>query len=481
MLRVLYVSTELHPWVKTGGLADVNAALPAALIAAGIDTRLLLPAFPALRSAATDCGRVVALGAAFGQHSAALLPCRLQGVPAWLLECPEFFARGGNPYVDSRGDDWPDNLQRFALLGWAAARLSSGELGDWQADIVHSHDWHAALANAYLVARGTPRAASVFTVHNLAYQGDFAARDFATLGLPAAFYAADGLEFFGRVNFMKAGLFFADRITTVSPTYGREIQTSAHGHGLDGLLRARADAVRGILNGVDPLAWDPCCDPALPVPFGSDDIGGKQACKAALRAELGLGESASPLIGVVSRLVPQKGLDLLLDCVPQISAAGAQVVLLGSGDAAAERAWRATAQAYGGSVAVRIGYDEALAHRIYAAADLFVVPSRFEPCGLTQLYALRYGALPVVRRTGGLADTVCDITAATLSAGRATGFVFEEAQATALGAALRRAFELWQSSDTWREVQQRAMRQDFTWAKAAVEYTALYRELCASI
>ena len=480
MLRVLYVSTEIHPWVKTGGLADVNAALPAALIAAGIDTRLLFPAFPALRSAATDCGKVVALGAAFGQHTATLLPCRLHGVPAWLLECPEFFAREGSPYVDLRGDDWPDNLQRFALLGWAAARLSSGEFGDWRADIVHSHDWHAALANAYLVARGTPRAASVFTVHNLAYQGDFAAHNFAALGLPAAFYAADGLEFFGHVNFMKAGLFFADRITTVSPTYAREIQTNAHGHGLDGLLRARAADLRGILNGVDPLAWDPRHDPALPVQFGIDNLGGKHVCKSALRVELGLSESAGPLIGAVSRLAPQKGLDLLLDCVPQIRAAGAQIVLLGSGDAAAERAWSDAAQVYRGTVAVQIGYNEALAHRIYAAADLFAVPSRFEPCGLSQLYALRYGALPVVRWTGGLADTVCDITATTLSTGRATGFVFEEAQTTALGAALQRAFELWRISDTWREVQQRAMRQDFTWANAAVAYAALYRELCPS-
>ena len=477
MLRVLYVSTEVHPWLKTGGLADVNGALPAALIAAGIDVRLLLPAFPALRAAASDCGPARPLVPAVGVSSAALLPCRLGGVPAWLLDCPALFARDGGPYSDADGRDWPDNLRRFALLGWAAARLGAGDLDPWRAAVVHSHDWHAALANAYLAIRGGARPASVFTVHNLAYQGQFAAAEFATLDLPDSCYASAGLEFYGHVNCMKAGLYYADRITTVSATYAREIQTVEHGHGMDGLLRARAAALRGILNGVDAQAWDPARDPALPAHFSAADVAGKQACKSALSSALGLHAGAGPLVGVVSRLTPQKGLDLLLACLPQIVAADARIALLGSGDPTAERAWAAAAAAHPGTIAVRLGYDEALAHRIYAAADVLAVPSRFEPCGLSQLYALRYGALPLVRRTGGLADTVIDTDATTLAASEATGFVFEQAETAALGDTLRRCFALWHAPALWRQVQYRAMTRDFSWAGAAAEYRALYREL----
>lgn len=477
-MRVLYVSTEVHPALKTGGLADVNAGLPPALQAAGADVRLLLPAFPALRAAARALGKPLPLGPAFGAAAVALLPCRLDDVPAVLIEAPELYDRPGNPYVDANGLDWPDNARRFALLGWAAAQLARHGSDGWRPHIVHSHDWHAALANAYLAGAGDARPGTVFTVHNLSFQGLFEPREFSGLGLPPAAFGVDGVEFHGRLSFMKAGLVYADRITTVSPGFAQEIKTPEYGCGLDGLLRARAGVLSGILNGIDTRAWDPATDSALPAGFTVNDMAGKAACKAALRREAGLATTgAGPLVGVVSRLTPQKGLDLLLACVPELIAGGAQVALLGTGDADAEGAWRAVAAAHPGTVAVRVGYDEALAHRIFAAADVVAVPSRFEPCGLTQLYAMRYGALPLVRRTGGLADTVVDASPARLADGAATGFVFDLASASALGATLARMLALWQRPADWRQVQARAMQQHFGWQAPAARYLALYREL----
>lgn len=480
-LRVLYVSTEVHPALKTGGLADVNAGLPPALIAAGVDVRLLLPAFPALRAAAGALAPPVRLGPAFGAEAVALLPCRLDGVPALLIEAGELYARPGNPYVDTSGREWPDNARRFALLGWVAARIARDGVGGWTPDIVHSHDWHAALANVYLKALGGAVPGSVFTVHNLSFQGQFAAGEFAGLGLPPEYFGVEGLEFYGRLNFMKAGLVYADRITTVSPAFAQEIQTPEYGCGLDGLLRARRHVLSGILNGIDTRAWDPSTDAALPATFDSTDLSGKGACKVALRREAGLApHSDGPLLGVISRLTPQKGLDLLLECVPQLVANGAQLALLGTGEAAEEDAWRAAAVAHPGTIAVRVGYDEALAHRIFAAADLIVVPSRFEPCGLTQLYAQRYGALPLVRRTGGLADTVVDADALHLADGQATGFVFEHASAADLAATLARASALWRQPAAWRQVQARAMQEHYGWQVPAAQYLALYRALCGA-
>ena len=317
-MRVLYVSTEVHPALKTGGLADVNAALPRALATLGTDGRLLLPAFPALRAHATDVGPACPLGPALGAPAVAVLPCRLDGIPAWLIDAPTRYDRGGNPYLDPQGHDWPDNLERFALLGWVAARFADG-IGGWRPDIVHAHDWHAALAPAYLRARGGDLPGSVFTVHNLAYQGQFPGTDFARLGLPAHFFTMDGLEFHGDVNFMKAGLFYADRLTTVSPSYAREIQQPGAGFGLEGLLRSRAGALSGILNGVDTTVWDPTRDTTLAAPYSATDLTGKAVCREALCREFGLAAGPGPVFGVVSRLTPQKGLDLLRACIPACS------------------------------------------------------------------------------------------------------------------------------------------------------------------
>jgi len=475
-VRVLYVSTEVSPALKTGGLADVNAALPRALIALGADVRLLLPAFPALLKATVDKEPLQHLPAAFGAPGATLMRGRIGGVPAYLLDAPAFFARPGNPYVDDSGRDWPDNHLRFGLLGWVAARMQDPT--GWQPDVVHGHDWHAGLAPAYLAVRGGVRPASVFTVHNLAFQGQFPAAAFAALGLPPRTFAMQGVEFHGSVNFMKAGLFYADRITTVSPTYAREIQTPEAGFGMDGLLRERAAALSGILNGVDPEEWNPARDRRIAATYDSADRAGKSRCKAALRRALGLSaDAAGPVFAVVSRLTEQKGLDWVLQALPKMTLRGGQLALLGTGDRPLEEGFVAAAKRFRRSVAVRIRYDDELAHRMIAGADAILVPSRFEPCGLTQLYGLAYGTLPVVRRVGGLADTVCDADATTLAAGTATGFAFDEASVGGLEGALERTFDLWSRPSDWARVQLTAMRQDFSWTPSARRYLELYRSL----
>jgi starch synthase len=476
-MRVIYASTEIYPALKTGGLADVNAALPRALIEAGADVRLLLPAFPAIVRAATDVQSVTRLKAPFGGADVRILRGILAGVPAYLIEAGGFYARDGNPYVDASGRDWPDNYLRFALLGWVAARFADGTIDDWRPDIVHGHDWHAGLAPAYITARGGERPACVFTVHNLGYQGEFAAETFRELALPPSFFSIYGVEFYGKVNFMKAGLHYADRITTVSPTYAQEIQTSEFGFGMDGLLRSRAGVLSGVLNGVDRAVWSPANDAAIAVRYDEKSPQGKTRCKAALRTEMGLTAGDGPLFGVVSRLTPQKGLDLVLEALPELVACGGQLALLGTGDAELEVAFRAAAAKYPGAISVCLSYDEGLAHRIIAGSDVVLVPSRFEPCGLTQLYALAYGALPLVRRVGGLADTVCDSDAKNIAAGVATGFVFTDASANGLREALKRVISLWRAPRQWASVRRTAMRQDFSWTPAARRYIELYREL----
>ena len=478
-MRVLHVASELYPLVKTGGLGDVLAALPPALHARGIDARLLLPGFPAIRGGIAGLQPVAEIGPAFGASFASVLCGRVpgSGVPAYVIDAPGLYDRPGNPYLGPDGRDWPDNFRRFALLGWAAAQAAEGLLGDWRPEIVHGHDWHAGLAAAYLAAAGR-RAASVVTVHNLAFQGLFPPAVLPELRLPPHFFAIDGIEFYGQVSFMKAGLFFADRITTVSPTYAEEIRRPEHGAGLDGLLRARGAALRGILNGVDYAIWNPAADPNLPRPYDRDDPSGKALAKAALQAELGLApRPEAPLFGAVTRLTQQKGFDLVLAALPEIAALGGQLALLGSGDADLEDGFRDLARRLPQEVGVRIGYDEALAHRIVGGADSILVPSRFEPCGLTQMYALRYGSPPLVRRTGGLADTVVDANERTLRDGIATGFVFETPDAPSFLAAARRAMALYAAPDAWAALGRQAMAQRFGWDEAAARYAALYREL----
>ncbi len=480
-MRVLQVGAEIFPLVKTGGLADVLGALPQALIAEGADVRLLLPALPAIAEALKPQGRPREIGPAFGAARVTLRRGRLpgSGVVAYLVDAPSLYARSGGPYQDRDGADWADNLQRFALLGWTAAHLASGELDpDWLPQLLHAHDWHAGMACAYAAAHPLAGAACVFTVHNLAHQGLFPGADFGLLGLPSRFMVPSGIEFYGQLSFIKAGLQFAERVTTVSPSYASEIATPEFGCGLDGVIRARGRAVRGILNGVDRVVWDPAADAHLAEGYAPARLAGKTVCRDALRDELGIERrDDAPLFGAVSRLTSQKGLDLLLATLPLLQARGAQLVLLGSGDASLEAAFVAAAAARPGQVAVHIGYDEALAHRIVAGSDALVVPSRFEPCGLTQLYGLRYGSLPVVRRVGGLADTVVDATPEAIREDRATGFVFDMASVAGLDAALARAIDCHAQQTRWQRIMRRAMAQDFSWSDSARQYLRLYREL----
>ncbi len=483
MTRVLQVSAELYPLLKTGGLADVTAALPAALAAVGAEPRLLLPGFPAIRDALLDDCVVAPLSLPWGEGRAALLRGRLRGIdaPAYVLDAPGLYERPGNPYADATGVAYADNHRRFALLGLAAARLAEGIDASWLPEIVHAHDWHAALACAHLQAsreRRRSRAKSVYTVHNLAYQGLFPARLCCELGLPPPQYAVEGLEFFGQLSFMKAGLQFADAITTVSPSYAHEIQAAEQGCGLEGLLRRRADHLHGILNGVDASIWSPGADTAIAATYSADAPAGKAACKAALQAETGLAALPGALLfGVVSRLTEQKGLPLVIEALPELLAKGGQLVVLGSGDARLDAAFADAAAKHPQQVARRVGMDEALAHRIFAGSDVVLVPSRFEPCGLTQLYGLAYGALPLVHRVGGLADTVVDASLEDLSSGHATGFAFDRFHPDAYHRALRRAFALWAQPEAWARVRATAMRQRFSWDAAARAYVGIYQGL----
>jgi starch synthase len=482
-MRVLFVTAELYPWVKSGGLGDVAAALPPALTQLGIDARLLLPGFPGLLDAFPGIIDVARLHTPFAPERVRVGLTRLPGTErlAYLVDQPAFYDRLGNPYAGPDGRDWPDNHRRFGLFSWVAAELARGADPSWSPDILHAHDWHAGLAPAYLAAR--PAAAghvpSLFTVHNLAYQGLFPAALLGDLALPAGFFSVNGVEFYGLISFIKSGLFYSDRLTTVSPTYAREIQTAAFGCGMDGLLRSRAGLLTGILNGVDPQIWDPRYDARLPRAYGAVDVAdGKPAARVALQRRLGLDQrDDAPLFGAVSRLTPQKGLDLLLAVMPQILADGAQLAVLGSGDDDLERGFRLAAVAHAGQVAVEIGYDEALSHLIIGGSDIILVPSRFEPCGLTQLYALRYGSLPLVRRVGGLADTVVDATSVSLVDGSATGFAFDDETPQALLSAIGRATALFREPETWLRMMRRAMTRDFSWDAAARRYLAVYREL----
>ncbi len=480
-MRVLHVAAEVFPLVKTGGLADVVGALPQALMRQGADVRLVLPGYPAIADAVLHQKTVATLGPLFGAGRVTLRLGTMpySHVPAYVIDAPWLYRRNGGPYQASDGSEWPDNLQRFALLGWIAAHLAGGELdAEWAPELLHAHDWHAAMACAYLAAHPGSAVPTVYTVHNLAYQGLFPSHEFGQLGLPLHFMQSHGVEFHGQLSFMKAGLKYAGRVTTVSPTYAREIATHEFGCGLDGVIRSRGGDVSGILNGVDGSVWDPANDSSLAARYSARDLAGKARNKAALRQQMGLAPDASgPLFGVVSRLTAQKGLDLVLAALPALLRHGAQLVVQGSGDPVLEAAFAAAAHAHPGQVALRVGYDEALAHRVIAGADVILVPSRFEPCGLTQLYGLRYGTLPLVRRVGGLADTVVDAEEAAIREERATGFAFEAATPAALEGAIERAVRAFAQPPAWKRLIATAMAQDFSWDGSAAGYLALYRRL----
>lgn len=479
-MQVLHVCSEMFPLLKTGGLADVVGALPGAQIAEGADVRVLLPAFPAITQAIPNAVLVAEIDSFAGR--VALRYATYHGVGIYLIDAPWLYNRPGSPYHDQSMSAYPDNHRRFALLGWMACELAKGLDYYWRPNLVHAHDWHAGLVCAYLAANGHP-ARSVFTVHNLAYQGLFSAHHMQELWLPPWFFDIHGLEFYGQISFLKAGLYYADHITTVSPTYAREITHHQFGCGMEGLLqeRQRQGRLSGILNGVDNKIWDPAQDVFISTHYNANSLKKKLRNKAKLQKTIGLPvDETQPLFAVVSRLTSQKGLDLLLDVLPTLLAKGGQLALLGAGDAVLEQAFLAAAADYPKQVSVKIGYDEAFSHQIIAGADVILIPSRFEPCGLTQLYALKYGTLPLVRRTGGLADTVVDCTLENLTDGTANGFVFNDCDATALASAVRRAVALWRRPKYWHQVQRHAMSLDFGWQVSAKSYLSLYQQLLLS-
>ncbi len=476
VMRVLSVTSELHPLIKTGGLADVAGALPPALAAHGIAVRSLLPGYASVLRTIKRPRLVLSYKDLFG-GPARVLAVRQGALDLLLLDSPHLFGREGGPYSDAGGHDWPDNWRRFAALSAVAADIAAGATAGWQADLVHAHDWQAALTAAYVRHGRLPETPVVVTIHNLAFQGRFDARIFPELGLPPSAFAVDGVEYYDGVGFLKAGLQYADAITTVSPTYAREIRTLEFGMGLDGLLRGRGDAVHGIVNGIDVTEWDPATDPHIPGHFSARALGERGRNRRAVEKLFGLTPGKGPIFAVISRLTGQKGIDLIVDSIEHIVAHGGRLVALGSGDGALERGLLSGAARHPGLIGVRTGYDELAAHLVQAGADSILIPSRFEPCGLTQLYALRYGTVPIVARTGGLADTVIDANEAALAAGVATGFLHAPNSGDALKAAISQAIELHADPAAWGLMQKRGMRADFSWDRSSIRYADLYRSL----
>ena len=476
-VRLLSVTPELHPLIKTGGLADVAGALPLALAEHGVEVRSLLPAFPQVLKAVGRTKTVHSYKALFG-GPARLLATKVNGLDLLLLDSPRLFgARDGGPYTDLTGRDWPDNWQRFAALSAVAADVAAGAVAGWQADLVHAHDWQAAMAAPYVRHGRAPTTPVVLTVHNLAFQGRFDPSIFLDLGLPASAFSVEGVEYYGGVGFLKGGLQYADAITTVSPTYADEIRTPDFGMGLDGLLRGRGDAVQGIVNGIDNVEWNPETDRHLVAPFSVRSLAGRAANRRALENRFGLKGSAGPIFAVISRLTWQKGIDLIADSIEHIVAHGGRLVVLGSGDSAFEGALLAAAARHPGLVGVVTGYDEPLAHLIQAGSDAILIPSRFEPCGLTQLYGLRYGTIPIAARTGGLADTIIDANDAALASACATGFLHPPASGDALKTAISRAIALFRTPRVWQTMRKQGMRADHGWGRSSARYAALYRSL----
>jgi starch synthase len=471
-LNLLSVASEAFPLVKTGGLADVVGALPDALALHGVTTTTLIPGYPGVGKAVKGAKVVHRWPDLLGVE-ARLLSARIGEHPLLVLDAPALFARTLGLYGYT--DDW----QRFAALAKAAADVASGAVPKLRFDVCHAHDWQAAMAPAYLRYRpaGAAPVASVMTVHNIAFQGQFAADVFPLLGLPPEAYAVDGIEYYGGVGFLKGGLEAADAITTVSPTYAAEIRESRFGMGLEGLIESRRGKVHGIVNGIDPAVWNPETDPALASRYTARALGRRKANKRAVEKMFGLDTGEGPIFTVISRLTWQKGMDVLAECLDELVALGGRLALLGSGDAHLETAFLAAAERHPGRIGVRIGYDEPLSHLLQGGADAILIPSRFEPCGLTQLYGLAYGCVPIVARTGGLADTVIDANEAALAAGVATGFQHGETGYHSVAHAIRRAIAAYARPDLWCTLQRNGMRADFSWGTSGRRYADLYKSL----
>ena len=477
-IRALYVTSEVYPLAKTGGLADVSAALPAALREVGIDVRLVVPAYPQALNRAPNLRVVARLGGVPGWGEGRLLETLLQGsrVPVWLVDYPGLYNRDGGLYQSYDGQDWSDNAQRFAALNSTAMALADGLIDNWRPHVIHANDWHAGLLPLLVANRPKPRPATIFTIHNLAYQGLFDASEFRQLDLPPELF--EKLEFYGRISFLKAGISGADAITTVSPTYAREILTPEYGCGLEGLLKSKQPIISGILNGADYGIWDPRSDPDLVAHFSPRLMAGKLASKRAIQAELNLdADDDAPLMAFMSRLVHQKMPDVVLEALPALIEEGMQFALVAEGETAYGHAFAELVERYRGRVGTRFGYGEPVAHRLLAGADMLAHPARFEPCGLVPMYALRYGTLPIVRNSGGMADSVVNATPETIQQGTATGFSFDQPTREEFEACVRRALGVYRQPIVWRKMQASAMAQDFGWQRSADGYARLYHSV----
>lgn len=475
-MRVLSVASEVFPLVKTGGLADVAGALPGALARHGVTVTCFLPGYRAVMGKIGAARVIHNFGDLFGS-AARLLAAEHSGLDLVVLDCPALFDREGGPYGDATGRDWADNWTRFAAFSAAAAAHGTGKAGGPAFDLIHLHDWQAGLTAAYVAHGRGNRPPVVTTIHNMAFQGQFSPAIFPALGLPPEAMSVDGVEYYGDVGYLKAGLQYAEAITTVSPSYAEEIMTPEFGMGLDGLIRARRDQLHGIVNGIDTAVWNPATDPHLAATFTSATLERRAANRAALEQRFGINAGSGPLLAIVSRLTWQKGIDLVAALADQIIQLGGSLVVLGSGDATIEADIGAAVQRHPGRISLITGYDEPLSHLVQGGADILLVPSRFEPCGLTQLCALRYGAIPLVARTGGLADTVIDTTHATQTAKVATGFQFAPVAREPFARALRRAVEAHANRPMWFAMQKRAMASDVSWDQSAALYAQLYRSL----
>lgn len=481
-LQLLFVTPECAPWAKVGGLGEISAGLPPALRELGADVRVLMPAYPAVLQQASGLRRVARFEAEAGLPAATLLRGRLpDGVPLLVLDCPPLYERLGGPYQDERGADYADNAVRFGLLSRVAARLASGASPlQWRPDVVHCNDWPTGLTPAYLKLGLPDPALCVMAIHNIGFQGLFPLVHAPALAIPAHATGVEGVEYWGQMSFLKAGLQYADRIVTVSPTYAREVLEEPLGCGLQGLLQRRQEHLVGILNGINTGHWNPAEDPHLQRNYTAATLARKADNKRALQQQMGLEQDDDVLLlGMVSRLTGQKGVDLVLQALPALLARPLQLVVLGSGEAQLERGLREAAAAWPGRVAVHIGFDEALAHRIEAGADAFLMPSRFEPCGLNQMYSQRYGTPPIVHATGGLADSVCDCDPASLQRGEASGFVIPHAEAQSLIATVDRVAALRADPKAWNRLRRNGMRRDFSWGASAARYLELYRQMLA--
>ncbi|WP_284315865.1 glycogen synthase GlgA [Labrys miyagiensis] len=476
MIKVLAVASEIHPLIKTGGLADVVGALPGALKRYDVAVTTVIPGYPAVLAANEKWETVAKLPSFFGGRTT-IKRGAANGLNLFVVDAPHLFNRPGNPYTDKDGRDWLDNPQRYGALSSAAAEICHGLVADYRPDIVHVHDWQAALTLAYLNYAEGPRPKSVITVHNLAFQGQYPRSILGSLALPQRSFSVEGVEYYGMIGFLKAGLHFADRITTVSPRYATEIQTAEAGMGLEGLLAGRSDVLSGIVNGIDDSEWNPATDTKLAVNYDAKSLAKRAGNREALEKRFGLDHDNSPLFCLVSRLTWQKGIDIMAETVPHLVAHGARFALLGSGDKELEGIFRQATYQYPGRVGAVFGFDEALSHLMFGGGDMTLVPSRFEPCGLTQLYGLRYGCIPVVARVGGLSDTIVDANDAALTLKAATGVQFQPITGAMLQEGISRAIALYRDKTVWQAMQKRGMGLDLSWTSRASAYAKLYKDL----